>query len=240
MNKLITILVILFLTACSSLETQNPYLLIYPNIEDKDGVVVFENEYVVLQKLIVGPGEWEGVHSHPGNQLYVHIKGGEWSGMLDGEIEYSAEISENGSVGWMDAIPLSASHNSGNTGDEAIELIYVTLKKDKPLYPNEERSSHVYPNLAQELLFENDRLIAQRVQIEPGQWEGVHSHPGGQLYIVIKAGETSAKLGGKIQYSGQIGNDGAAGWMDAIELDAGHESGNTGDTLIDLVWITLK
>ena len=89
-------------------------------------------------------------------------------------------------------------------------------------------------------MFENDRLIAQRVQIEPGQWEGVHSHPGGQVYIVIKAGETSAKLGGKIQYSGQIGIDGAAGWMDAIELDAGHESGNTGDTLIDLVWITLK
>ena len=126
--------------------------------------------------------------------------------------------------GWM-LFLLHAGHNSGNTGDEAIELIYVTLKKDKPLYPNEERSSHVYPNLAQELLFENDRLIAQRVQIEPGQWEGVHSHPGGQVYIVIKAGETSAKLGGKIQYSGQIGIDGAAGWMDAIELDAGHEVG---------------
>ena len=240
MHKVSTVILCLVLFACAQAEVNNPFLLIYPNLDDKDGEIVFENEHVILQKLIVGAGEWEGVHSHPGNQLYVHIKGGEWSGRLGGELEYPGEWSEDGSVGWMDAIPFGAGHNSGNTGDEAIELIYVTLKKDKPLYPNEERNSHVYPNLVQELLFENELLIAQRVKIKPGEWEGVHSHPGGQIYIVIKAGETSAKLGGEMQYSGQMGNDGDAGWMDAIELDAGHESGNTGDTVIDLIWVTLK
>jgi len=58
-----------------------PFLLTYPNLEDPDGEVVLTNEHVVLQRFVVGPGEWEGVHSHPGNQIFVHIKGGEWSGM---------------------------------------------------------------------------------------------------------------------------------------------------------------
>ena len=45
------------------------------------------------------PGEWEGVHSHPGNQIYVHIKGGYWSGKMHGELEYEKEFSPDGSVG---------------------------------------------------------------------------------------------------------------------------------------------
>ena len=81
-------------------ENLSPYLLNYPNLNDPDGEVVLNNQYVVLQKLIVGPGEWEGIHSHPGNQIYVHIKGGYWSGMLGGQFEYQHEFDADGSVGW--------------------------------------------------------------------------------------------------------------------------------------------
>jgi len=84
-------------------EEDKPFLLNYPNLENSDGEVVLTNEHVVLQRLVVGPGEWEGVHSHPGNQIFVHIKGGEWSGRLGGEIEYSDTMSPDGEVGWMDA-----------------------------------------------------------------------------------------------------------------------------------------
>jgi len=62
-------------------------VLIYPNLDNPRGEVLLENEHVVLQRLVVGPGEWEGIHSHPGNQIYVHIKGGEWSGRIDGKSE---------------------------------------------------------------------------------------------------------------------------------------------------------
>ena len=92
-----------------------PFLLTYPNLENSDGEVVLTNDHVVLQRLVVGPGEWEGIHSHPGNQIYVHIKGGEWSGRLGGNSEYSGIVSPDGQVGWMDAIPLSVGHDSGNT-----------------------------------------------------------------------------------------------------------------------------
>ena len=109
-------------------ETDEQFLLTYPNLDNPRGAVLLENEHVVLQRLVVGPGEWEGIHSHPGNQIYVHIKGGEWSGRIGGKSEYSGIVDEDGAVGWMDAIPLSAGHESGNTGDTTIDLIWVTLK----------------------------------------------------------------------------------------------------------------
>ena len=37
-----------------------------------------------------------------------------------------------------------------------------------------------------------------------------------------------------------VSETGSVGWYDAVDSSEGHESGNTGDTTIDLVWITLK
>jgi len=221
-------------------ETDKDFLLTYPNLENPRGEVVLENEHVVLQRLVVGPGEWEGIHSHPGNQVYVHIKGGEWSGRIGGKSEYSGIVSEDGDVGWMDAIPLSAGHNSGNTGDTPIDLIYVTLKGDAPIAPEVEHAPQIYPNIPLELLLENDRMIVQRVQIEPGQWEGIHSHPGNQVYIHVKGGIWSGRRGGVQSQPSPFSEIGSVGWMDVVDLSVGHESGNTGDTTIDLIWVTLK
>ena len=251
LHLFITFLLITIATACTS-ETQDTtssdqatknnkqYLLTYPNLDDPDGEILLENEHVVLQRLVVGPGEWEGIHSHPGNQIYVHIKGGEWSGRIGGKTEYSGSIDEDGSVGWMDAIPLSAGHDSGNTGDTPIDLIYVTLKDDAPIAPEVEHSPQIYPDIPLELLLENDRLIVQRVQVEPGQWEGIHSHPGNQVYIHIKGGTWSERRGGVQSLSSTTLTAGSVGWMDAIDLSVAHESGNTGNTTIDLIWVTLK
>jgi len=250
-SVILTTVVILSIVGCSTTASLNPeseqvsdaskqFLLTYPNLQDPDGEVVFENERVILQRLVVPAGEWEGVHSHPGNQLYVHIKGGEWSGRLGGESAYSAIVSEDGQVGWMDAIPLSAGHDSGNTGATDIDLIYVTLKDDAPIAPDTDHEPQYYPNIPLDLLFENDRMLVQRVKIMPGQWEGVHSHPGNQIFIHIKGGIWSSRMGGKLTRSEIVRDDGATGWMDAIPLSAGHDSGNTGETTIDLVWVTLK
>ena len=174
-------------------ENLSRYLLNYPNLDDPDGEVVLNNQYVVLQKLIVGPGEWEGVHSHPGNQIYVHIKGGYWSGMLGDRFEYQHEFDADGSVGWMDQIPIEAGHNSGNTGDNPIELIYVTLKNEKPISKKYNNDHQLYPNVDLELLLNNHRFIVQKVILEPGQWEGAHKNQQNQIWIMIKGGIISAK-----------------------------------------------
>ncbi len=216
------------------------FLLTYPNLDNPGGEVLLENEHVVVQRFVVGPGEWEGLHAHPGNQVYVHVKGGEWSGRAGGEPTYTGSVSEDGSVGWMEPVPLSEGHESGNTGDTPIDLIWVTLKDDAPIAPDVEHAPQHYPNIPLELLLENERVIVQRVQVEPGQWEGIHSHPGNQVYIHIKGGTWSGRMGGVQAPPSPYSPDGRVGWMEAVDMSERHESGNTGDATIDLVWITLK
>ena len=221
-------------------DSDKRFLLTYPKLENPVGEILLENEHVILQRFVVEPGEWEGIHSHPGNQLYVHVKGGLWSGRRNGELIYTGPVDEDGSVGWMDPIPLSAGHESGNTGDAPIDLIWVTLKDDEPIAGDTEHAPQIYPNIPLKLLLENDRVIVQRVQVEPGQWEGVHSHPGNQIFIHIKGGIWSERRGGVQSPPKPFSKSGTVGWMDAVDLSIGHESGNTGDTTIDLIWITLK
>jgi len=36
----------------------------YPNLENSGGEVVLTNEHFVLQRLVVGAGEWEGVSNY--------------------------------------------------------------------------------------------------------------------------------------------------------------------------------
>jgi quercetin dioxygenase-like cupin family protein len=109
-------------------EDDKPFLLTYPNLENSDGEVVLTNDHVVLQRLVVGPGEWEGIHSHPGNQVYIHIKSGTWSERRRGVQSAPSPFLQADSVGWVDAIDLGEAHEVGNTGDTTIEFVLVTIK----------------------------------------------------------------------------------------------------------------
>jgi len=89
-------------------------------------------------------------------------------------------------------------------------------------------------------VLENDRVIVQRFVMNPGQWEGVHAHHPNTLYIFITGGQWLSRTTNPP--SQIVGNSpaGDVGWMPAIDLGAGHESGNTGKTPSDVVWIALK
>jgi quercetin dioxygenase-like cupin family protein len=99
----------------------------YPNIPGED---LLENESVIVQRFTVNPGQWEGVHAHHPDMLYIHIKGGQWAARSKTEPEHTyPEPSPDGEVGWMPTIDLSQGHESGNVGKTPIDLIWVTLKK---------------------------------------------------------------------------------------------------------------
>ena len=140
----------------------------------------------------------------------------------------------------MDEIPLSARHESGNTGDTDIDLIYVTLKTDEPIEPGNDHSPQVYPEVPLELVLDNDRMIVQRLHLEPGHWTGAHSHPGNQVYIHIKGGTFSERSGGGTVAPPRSLAAGSVGWIDATGTGDQHDVGNAGDTAIELVLVTIK
>jgi len=104
-------------------QKDDPCYVHYPNIP---GETLLDNDRLVVQKFVIQPGQWEGIHSHPGNQLYVHIKGGKWA-VRYGDKETRSE-DPDGSIGWFPKVDLSERHQSGNVGDKPIELLWITLK----------------------------------------------------------------------------------------------------------------
>jgi quercetin dioxygenase-like cupin family protein len=98
----------------------------YPNIPGED---LLENDRVIVQRFTVNPGQWEGVHAHHPNMLYIHIKGGQWAARSNKEPQHAyPKPDADGAVGWMPTIDISEGHESGNVGTEPIDLIWVTLK----------------------------------------------------------------------------------------------------------------
>jgi len=102
------------------------YHLAYPNIPGED---LLENDRLVVQRFVVKPGQWEGVHAHRPNMLYIHVKGGQWGERTYKQPEHSSgPLSADGSVGWMRTVDIGEGHESRNEGTEPIDLIWVTLK----------------------------------------------------------------------------------------------------------------
>jgi hypothetical protein len=99
----------------------------YPNIPGED---LLDNDWVIVQRFTVNPGQWEGVHAHHPDMLYIHIKGGQWAVRSKHEPEHPYPApSPDGKVGWEPTIDISEGHESGNVGKDPIDLIWVTLKK---------------------------------------------------------------------------------------------------------------
>jgi hypothetical protein len=98
----------------------------YPNIAGED---VLENDWMIVQRFKMKPGEWEGVHAHNPNTFYVFIKGGQWVSKSKANPSGIAGSAIDGTIAWMDTIDLSEEHQSGNTGTNETEVVWVSLKR---------------------------------------------------------------------------------------------------------------
>ena len=104
----------------------NPGYLSYPNVPGED---VLENDWLIVQRFKLKPGEWEGVHAHNPDTFYVFIKGGSWLSKSKAHPQGIPGSAEDGAVAWMEPIEPGEGHQSGNVGTRASEVVWVALKR---------------------------------------------------------------------------------------------------------------
>ena len=207
------------------------------------GELLLDNPRVLVERFELQPGQSTGRHTHPGDQLLVFVKGGVLRSVATGRVT----LWRDGRVVWQSSNDPADGGNQ-NVGTGSIVMISVTLKPSAAVAPpatvgaEERQDAHLnYPNIPGEDLLENDRVIVQRFVVNPGQWEGVHAHRPNMLYIHIKGGQWATRSRKEPEHPYPAPSpDGEVGWMPAIDISAGHESGNVGKQPIDLIWVTLK
>jgi len=102
----------------------------YPNVE---GETLLEDDRVVVQRFVLEPGEWEGIHEHPEHQLVIVLNSTEELVYRFRGSERVFERPEDDTVRtfWRPGpVVMSDEHESGNMGTRPLEWIAITFKKD--------------------------------------------------------------------------------------------------------------
>lgn len=192
----------------------------YPNTP---APTVLETDLAVVQTLAMEPGVWAGEHGHAGNQIAVILNGGTVSYRQNG-VETDS-VFEAGDVLWIGEI---ASHDHA-AKDELGKSVLVTLKNTG----GGMASAQAYPEIEAGVVLENEHVIVQRVTGMANEWTGEHSHPGGQISVVLSGGTMTYREGGEetqVTYED--------GTVFTIEATDAHD--HTADTTIDAIIITPK
>jgi quercetin dioxygenase-like cupin family protein len=196
---------------------------VYPNMPAD---VVFENERFLAQRLSSEPGQWAGEHSHTGGQLVVVLEGATQTRREGGEEKVVTR--EAGDVFWVE--PTEA-HDHSVTGETPFTRILVTIAEAEDIGG----VAQTYPDIPVEVVFENERVVAQRISSEPGQWAGEHSHTASQLVVVLMGGTLTYREGGMetpVTY--------ADGDVFSIEPTEAHDHSVTSDSQFVGILITVK
>jgi predicted metal-dependent enzyme (double-stranded beta helix superfamily) len=105
----------------------------YPNVE---GETLLEDDRVIVQRFVLEPGVWEGIHEHPEHQLVIVTNSTnelvyQFRGSDSIIIKPDDEPADTISAFWRPGpIVMGDQHQSGNTGNRPLEWIAITFKSD--------------------------------------------------------------------------------------------------------------
>ena len=105
----------------------------YQNI---DGETLLEDDRVIVQRFVLEPGQWEGVHEHPEHQLVIVVNATDELTYRIGDSnrvfkrESDEELERITSFWRPGPVFLSDDHESGNTGTRPLEWIAITFKSE--------------------------------------------------------------------------------------------------------------
>ncbi len=126
MRRIAAICSLLLFSAANAQQT-------YPNVE---GETLLEDDRVIVQRFLLEPGQWEGVHEHPEHQLVIVVNATDELTYRIGDSnrvfkrENDEELQRITSFWRPGPVLLSDDHESGNTGSRPLEWIAITFKSE--------------------------------------------------------------------------------------------------------------
>jgi predicted metal-dependent enzyme (double-stranded beta helix superfamily) len=126
MRRMATICSLLLISAANAQQT-------YPNVE---GETLLEDDRVIVQRFVLEPGQWEGIHEHPEHQLVIVVNATDELTYRIGDSnrvfkrENDEELQRITSFWRPGPVLMSDDHESGNTGTRPLEWIAITFKSE--------------------------------------------------------------------------------------------------------------
>jgi hypothetical protein len=191
---------------------------------------VFNNEHVMVLRVIFPPGKGSNYHVHSTDQISVLVEAGANEGQEFGKPPTPARPGTRGNVSFTEYSKKSFTHKSTNTGTTPFHNVVIALLKPRPGgFAPAAREGYTQ-------VFDNERARAWKLALEPGQSVGPISQKAPGIRIVIDGGEITEIAPGQSD-RGQALRMGDFYWQDA---GVSRAIRNTGSTKIEIAEIELK
>jgi quercetin dioxygenase-like cupin family protein len=194
---------------------------------------VFNNEYIMLLRVVMTPGKGSNYHVHSLDQISVLVGAGANAGQVYGKERVAPKAGKRGAVSFT---PYSKkgpfTHRSTNMGTGAFDNIVVALLKPGPGdFKPQAREVSGYTQI-----FDNERARAWRLILEPGATAPDINQTAPGLRIVLDGDELTEIAPGQMD-RGLALRTGEFFWQEA---GAKRAVRNTGSTRLELVEFELK
>lgn len=195
---------------------------------------IFSNDYVMMLRVYMAPGKGSNFHIHSLDQISILVEAGANEGQIFGKKEKSApKAGTRGNVGftaYSKRPPFI--HRSTNTAATPFNNIVIALLKPQPgSFTPQARDVPGYRQL-----FDNERVRAWRLQLEPGQSAGPITQTAPGLRVIIDGDELVEVIKGEMDRPLAL-RSGDFYWQ---EPGATRTIKNSGTSAINLVEFELK
>ncbi len=194
---------------------------------------IFSNDYIMMLRVYMRPGKGSNFHVHSTDQISIMVEAGANEGQIYGKAEkIPAKAGTRGSVGFTAFSKKSFIHRSTNTAAGPFNNLVVALLKPGPgSFTPQARDVPGYRQL-----FDNERVRAWRLQLEPGQSAGPITQTAPGMRVILDGDELVEIIKGEMDRPLAL-RSGDFYWQ---EPGTTRTIRNSGTTAINLVEFELK